>query len=90
MWISSSIVGASAATMLRGWIRERAPAARNRGLVMAGYVIAQMVIDSMVPAFSFISHLAGALVGFTATLLLGDRLGRDQRVAPAPDAAASR
>lgn len=84
------IVGASAATMLRGWIRERAPAARNRGLVMAGYVIAQMVIDSMVPAFSFISHLAGALVGFTATLLLGDRLGRDQRVAPAPDAAASR
>ena len=69
------IVGASAAIMLRGWLRERAPAARRRGAAMAGYVIAQMVIDSMVPAFSFTSHLTGALVGFTVALLLGDSLG---------------
>lgn len=86
------IVGASAAIMLRGWIRERAPAARDRGAVMAGYVIAQMVIDSMVPAFSFTSHLTGALVGFAVALALGDRLAADGRAPGAKplDAAADR
>jgi len=70
------IVGAGAAIMLRGWLRDRARAARNRGAVMLGYVIAQMAIDSMVPLFSFTSHLAGAAIGFLLALLLGDRLGR--------------
>ena len=84
------IVGASAAIMLRGWFRERAVAARNRGIVMAGYVIAQMVIDSMVPAFSFTSHLTGALVGFAVTLLLGDLLARSQATPTAASGAAGR
>jgi membrane associated rhomboid family serine protease len=43
---------------------------------MAGVVLAQMVIDTLVPQLSFTAHLSGALIGFVATLLLGDRLGR--------------
>ena len=70
------IVGSNAAMMLRGWVRERAPVARQRGLAMAGYVAVQMVVDSMVPQFSFTAHLAGAIIGFVTTLLLGDRLRR--------------
>ena len=70
------IVGSNAAMMLRGWVRERAPVARQRGLAMAGYVVVQMVVDSMVPQLSFTAHLAGAIIGFVTTLLLGDRLRR--------------
>lgn len=43
---------------------------------MLGYVVGQMAIDSMVPLFSFTSHLTGAAIGFVLALLLGDRLGR--------------
>jgi membrane associated rhomboid family serine protease len=43
---------------------------------MAGVVLAQMVIDTLVPQLSFTAHLSGAVIGFVATLLLGDRLGR--------------
>jgi membrane associated rhomboid family serine protease len=35
-----------------------------------------MVIDTLVPQLSFTAHLSGAVIGFVATLLLGDRLGR--------------
>ena len=70
------IIGSSAAMMLRGWLREGAPVARSRGMAMGGYVLLQAVIDSFVPQFSFTGHLAGAVIGFVATLLLGDILGR--------------
>ena len=70
------LIGSSAATMLRGWLRERAPAARSRGLAMASYVAIQMAIDTFVPQFSFTAHLAGAVTGFVITLLVGDRLAR--------------
>lgn len=76
------LVGATAAIMLRGWMRDRAVAARNRGAVMAGYVVLQMAVDSMVPVFSFTTHLAGAVIGFLAALLGGDRL--DPRVPSDP------
>jgi membrane associated rhomboid family serine protease len=39
-------------------------------------VLAQLVIDTLVPQLSFTAHLSGAVIGFVATLLLGDRLGR--------------
>jgi|688.fasta_scaffold02220_6 rhomboid protease GluP len=70
------LIGATAAMMLRGWFNEGAVAARNRCLAMAGVVLAQMVIDTLVPQLSFTAHLSGAVIGFVATLLLGDRLGR--------------
>lgn len=84
------LVGASAGVMLRGWLRERAPLARNRGAAMAGYVLAQMAIDSMVPVFSFTTHLAGAVIGFVATLLLGDRLAAGTGGDPAAGARSTR
>ena len=79
------LIGATAAMMLRGWFNERAVAARNRGLAMAGVVLGQMAIDTLVPQLSFTAHLSGALIGFVATLLLGDRLAR-----PTPRPAARR
>jgi rhomboid protease GluP len=79
------LIGASAAMMLRGWLNEGAVAARNRGLAMAGAVIGQMAIDTLVPQLSFTGHLSGAAIGFIATLLLGDRLAR-----PSPRPAARR
>ena len=80
------LIGATAAMMLRGWLREGAVAARNRGLAMAGVVFGQMVIDTLVPQLSFTAHLSGAVIGFVATLLLGDRLARP--ASPAPRSAA--
>lgn len=79
------LIGATAAMMLRGWINERAVAARNRGLAMTGVVLGQMAIDTLVPQLSFTAHLSGALIGFAAALLLGDRLAR-----PTPQPAAQR
>ena len=78
------LIGATAAMMLRGWLNEGAVAARNRGLAMAGVVLAQMVIDTLVPQLSFTAHLSGAMIGFVATFLLGDRLGRRAAGRPAP------
>lgn len=68
--------GATAAMMLRGWVRERAAAAWSRGLSMVGFVVWQAAVDSVVPQFSFTGHLAGAVIGFLAALTLGDRLRR--------------
>jgi rhomboid protease GluP len=70
------LIGATAAMMLRGWFNEGAVAARNRALAMAGVVLGQMAIDTLVPQLSFTAHLSGAVIGFVTTLLLGDRLGR--------------
>ena len=80
------LIGATAAMMLRGWLREGAVAARNRGLAMAGVVFGQMLIDTLVPQLSFSAHLSGAVIGFIATLLLGDRLARPASPAPRPAA----
>ena len=78
------LIGATAAMMFRGWLREGAVAARNRGLEMAGVVLGQMVIDTLVPQLSFTAHLSGAVIGFAITLLLGDRLARPASQAPRP------
>ena len=78
------LIGATAAMMLRGWLREGAVAARNRGLAMAGVVFGQMVIDTLVPQLSFTGHLSGAAIGFVVTLLLGDRITRPVSQAPQP------
>lgn len=72
----SGIIGATAAMMLRGWLRERAAVARGRALLMAGFVAAQAAIDFVVPQLSSTAHLAGAVLGFVAVLILGDRLRR--------------
>jgi rhomboid protease GluP len=73
------LVGATGALMLRGWLRERAVAARRRLALMVFIVAMEIVFDSVVPQVSMTAHLSGAIIGFVATLLLQDRLS-----APAP------
>ena len=80
------LVGATGALMLRGWLRDRAHAAKRRFLTMIFIVAMQTVFDSMVPQVSMVAHLSGALLGFTIALLLPDRL-RSPGANPAPPAA---
>jgi rhomboid protease GluP len=73
------LVGATGSLMLRGWLRERALAARRRLALMVFIVSMEVLFDSVVPHVSMTAHLSGAVIGFLATLLLQDRLR-----APAP------
>ena len=68
------LVGATGALMLRGWLREKALAARKRLIAVFLIVAMQSAFDSLVPQVSMTAHLSGAFIGFAATLLLRDRL----------------
>ena len=68
------LVGATGALMLRGWLREKALAARKRLMVVLLIVAMQIVFDSFVPQASMTAHLSGAFIGFAATMILRDRL----------------
>ena len=68
------LIGATGALMLRGWLTERALAARRRLVAMLLFVLMQTVFDSVVPHVSMTAHLSGALIGFAATLVLRDQL----------------
>jgi len=68
------LVGATAALMLRGWLREKAQSARKRLIAAVLIVALQSIFDSLVPQVSMTAHLSGAIIGFTATMLLRDRL----------------
>jgi rhomboid protease GluP len=68
------LVGATAALMLKGWLRERALAAQRRLVAVLLIVAMQTVFDSLVPQVSMTAHLSGACIGFVATLFLRDRL----------------
>lgn len=68
------LVGATGALMLRGWLREKAHAAKRRLVLMLLIVLMQTLFDFVVPHVSMTAHLSGALIGFAATILLQDRL----------------
>jgi rhomboid protease GluP len=68
------LVGATGALMLRGWLRQKALAAKRGLVAMLAIVAMQTLFDSMVPQVSMTGHLSGALIGFAATLFLRDRL----------------
>lgn len=68
------LVGATGALMLRGWLREKALAAKRRLVAIVVIVSMQTLFDSVVPQVSMTAHLSGALIGFAATMVLGDRL----------------
>ncbi len=68
------LVGATGALMLRGWLRDKALAARRRLMVVLLIVAMQIAFDSFVPQVSMTAHLSGAFTGFVATLILRDRL----------------
>jgi rhomboid protease GluP len=73
------LIGATGALMLRGWVREKAHAARRRLIAMALVIVMQTVFDALIPQVSMTAHLSGALIGFTATLLLRDSFRTIQR-----------
>jgi membrane associated rhomboid family serine protease len=68
------LVGATGSLMLRGWLREKALAARRRLALMLLIVSMQTFFDCVVPHVSMTAHLSGALIGFVATFFLHDRL----------------
>ncbi len=68
------LVGATGSLMLRGWLREKALAAKRRLALMILIVTMQVLFDSVVPQVSMTAHLSGALIGFVATFLFRDRL----------------
>lgn len=70
------LVGATGALMLRGWLKEKAVAARKRLLVMIAFVAMQTAMDAVIPQVSMAAHLTGAAIGFVVTMLIGNQLGR--------------
>ena len=60
------IVGATAAILLRGWRVEKARVALDRLVMLLALVVAQALIDALVPMLSFTAHATGVLVGFAA------------------------
>ncbi len=63
-------MGAMAALMLKGWLRERAVLARKKLLTLLGVAGMQFLIDSMVPQISLTAHLSGLIIGFLLALIL--------------------
>jgi rhomboid protease GluP len=68
------LVGATGALMLRGWMREKAHAARRRLIAVILVICMQTVFDALIPQVSMTAHLSGAVLGFIGTLLLRDKL----------------
>ena len=68
------LVGATGSLMLRGWLREKALAAKRRLVLMLLIVSMQVLFDSVIPQVSMTAHLSGAFIGFAATMVLHDRL----------------
>jgi membrane associated rhomboid family serine protease len=68
------LVGATGSLMLRGWLREKALAAKRRLVLMLLIVSMQTLFDSVIPHVSMTAHLSGAAIGFAATIFLCDRL----------------
>lgn len=69
------IVGSEAAILLRGWRTESSTIAQRRLQSIIAIFIFQFFFDLITPQISFSGHITGALLGFSATIIL-------QRMAP--------
>lgn len=69
-----SLVGATAALMLRGWLREKAEQAKRRLIGALLVVVFQVIFDSMEPRVSSAAHMTGLAFGFLIAMFLKDRL----------------
>jgi rhomboid protease GluP len=67
------LVGAMGALMLRGWRREGAHVAKRRLVAVVLIVVMQTIFDNVVPNVSMTAHLSGVIVGFFATMVVGER-----------------
>ncbi len=64
------LIGATAAILLRGWIKERARIANRRLRLILVIVVMQVIFDSMTPQVSGSAHLAGVVWGFVLANLI--------------------
>jgi rhomboid protease GluP len=74
------LIGATAAILLRGWVRERARAAGRRLRLIVAVVVMQVIFDSMTPQVSGSAHLAGVVWGFALANLIPHRTSRSAHV----------
>jgi rhomboid protease GluP len=68
------LLGANAASMLRAWLRHRAPLARQIFLRLVAIVALQVAFDYTTPQVAGLAHAVGLLGGFLAALLLKDEI----------------
>jgi rhomboid protease GluP len=64
------IVGATAAVLLAGWLRERTPMIRRRLGVVVMIAALQIVFDRFAKQVSGTAHVAGLATGFALTLAI--------------------
>jgi rhomboid protease GluP len=75
------LLGATAAVMLRAWIRQRAPMARQIFLRLLAVVALQVAFDRATPQVAGLAHALGLLGGFVFGLLLHEIVSPKRSVA---------
>lgn len=75
------LLGASAAVMLRAWIRQRAAAAREVFLRLLSVVGLQVVFDYTTPQVAGLAHALGLVGGFASALVFHEIVSPKRSVA---------
>ncbi|HYP76490.1 MAG TPA: rhomboid family intramembrane serine protease [Polyangiaceae bacterium] len=78
------LLGATGAVMLRAWITQRAPMAKQIFLRLLVVVALQVTFDYNTPQVAGLAHAAGLLGGFIAGLLLEERVSSRRSVQALP------
>jgi rhomboid protease GluP len=73
------LVGATAAIVVRGWLRQKAPSAYRRLLQLLLIVGTQTVFDLFTPRVSLTAHLSGLAAGFLVSSLLPHHANGSER-----------
>jgi len=76
------LLGATGAVMLRAWIKQRAPMAKQILLRLLVVVAFQVTFDYYTPQVAGLAHALGLLGGFIAGLLLQERVSERRSVQP--------
>ena len=75
------LVGATAAVLLRGGRVEGAPVAKQRLRKVGLIILVQAAFDWATPQVSFMSHLGGAIIGFSVAALMKHTVTRPTKPA---------
>lgn len=76
------LLGATGAVMLRAWIKQRAPMAKQILLRLLVVVALQVTFDYNTPQVAGLAHALGLLGGFVTGLLLHERVSARRSVQP--------
>ena len=76
------LLGATAAVMLRAWVKQRAPMAKQILFRILVVVALQVTFDYNTPQVAGLAHALGLLGGFIAGLLLHERVSAERSVEP--------